>query len=207
MGSYICVIFVQIFEYLNIYYLCKCWNIINKALQVCTERDSVSACPSKPQLASSRMAIASLHCLFWQTDFLISIHAEHFIKPLITHGTRALLRNSMGHLQPISETPLGFECSGTKRRWGDALRAGKLHLRCICTTIWIFEDILLEALLQWCPADDHVTSVSDLLGDGVQDASGIEKVLQPISTKETFYGCILRVCREYIVYGGLTVFF
>ena len=52
-----------------------------------------------------------------------------------------------------------------------------------------------------------MTSVSDLLVDGVQDASGNEKVLQPIGTKETLYGCILRVCRECIVYGGLAVFF
>ena len=87
--------------------------MFNEALQVCTERDSVPACQSKPQLASSRMAIASLHCLFWPTDFLISLHAEHFFQPFITHSTRAPLKNSMGHLQPISDTPLGFECSGT----------------------------------------------------------------------------------------------
>ena len=46
------------------------------------------------------MAIAFLHCLFWHTDFLMSPHAEHFFKPVITHGTRAMLKNSMGHLQP-----------------------------------------------------------------------------------------------------------
>ena len=45
----------------------------------------------------------------------------------------------------ISDTPLGFECSGAKRT---LYAHGKPHLCNVCTTIWIFECILLLEVLK-----------------------------------------------------------